>query len=64
MRYQAPEAATKFWVIQDFFKKGRKVIGIYAFADMANAQAMADDYAKRYPMHGYTAQLGLTGCRA
>lgn len=63
MRYQAPEAATKFWVIQDMFKKGRKVTGIYAFTDQAQAQAMADDYAKRYPMHGYRTQLGLAGCR-
>jgi len=63
MFYQAEAEAKQFWVIQDLFKKGRKVIGIYAFADEAGAQAMADDYAKRYPMHGYRVQLGLAGCR-
>jgi hypothetical protein len=59
MRYTAPEAATKFWVIQDMFRKGRKVVGIFAFNNAAQAQVMADDYAARYPMHGYTVQLGL-----
>ena len=56
MRYQAPEAATKFWVIQNM--RGKKT-GIFAFTDEAQAVKAAADYAERFPMHGYTVQLGL-----